>query len=64
MEPLRNDKPSIGLFLVMTLVFFGAYFGLKYGVFGGRLPWYYNVALIASCLLFVLFLRNKSGRAK
>lgn len=59
MEPTRTDKPSLGLFLLMTLVYFGAYFGLKYGVFGGVLPWYFNVALIFSCLLLALALRKR-----
>lgn len=59
MEPTRTDKPSLGLFLLMTAVYFGAYFGLKYGVFGGALPWYFNAALIVSCLLLALALRNK-----
>lgn len=59
MEPTRTDKPSLGLFLLMTAVYFGAYFGLKYGVFGGALPWYFNIALILSCLLLALALRKK-----
>lgn len=42
----------------MTLVYFGAYFGLKYGVFGGAMPWYFNLALIAACLLLAVYLRN------
>ncbi|NJC25820.1 hypothetical protein [Neolewinella antarctica] len=61
MEPIRKDKPSVGLFLLMTAVYLGAYFGLKYGVLGGNLPWYYNLALIVSCLLLAFFLRNKVG---
>ena len=59
MEPTKTDKPSLGLFLLMTSVYFGAYFGLKYGVFGGALPWYFNAALIATCLLLALTLRKK-----
>jgi len=59
MEPTRTDKPSPALFLLMTAVYFGAYFGLKYGVFGGELPWYLNVALIAVCLLLALLLRKR-----
>lgn len=59
MEPIKNDKPSVGLFVLMTLAYFGAYFGLKYGVFGGEMPWYFNIALIAACMLLALFLRNK-----
>ena len=62
MEPIRKDKPSPGLFLLMTAVYFGAYFGLKYGVFGGALPWYYNVALIAACLLLALTLHRRQTR--
>ena len=62
MEPIRKDKPSPGLFLLMTAVYFGAYFGLKYGVFGGALPWYYNVALIAVCLLLALALHRRQTR--
>ena len=46
----------------MTAVYFGAYFGLKYGVFGGALPWYYNVALIAVCLLLALALHRRQTR--
>lgn len=58
MEPIKKDKPSAGLFAVMTLVYFGAYFGLKYGVFGGAMPWYFNLALIAACLLLAFYLRG------
>lgn len=61
MEPLRNDKPSPWLFLVMSATYFGAYFGLKYGVFGGDLPWYLNVLLILSCLLLAFALRKRVG---
>jgi len=59
MEPTKASKPSPALFLLMTAVYFGAYFGLKYGVFGGVLPWYFNVALIVCCLLLALALRKK-----
>ncbi len=59
MEPIKQDRPSAGLFILMTAVYFGAYFGLKYGVFGGALPWYYNVALILACLLLALALRKR-----
>ncbi len=43
----------------MTAAYFGAYFGLKYGVFNGEMPWYYNAALIVTCLLLALALKNK-----
>lgn len=59
MEPIRKDKPSAGLFIIMTLVYFGAYFGLKYGVMGGELPWLYNLGLIVLCLGLALLLRNR-----
>lgn len=59
MESTENKKPSIGLFVLMSVVYFGAYFGLKYGVFGGPIPWYYNVALIVACLLLALALKNR-----
>ena len=59
MEPLEKDKPGTGLFLLMTAVYFGSYFGLKYGVFGGALPWYYNLALILACLTLALALRKR-----
>ncbi|MCX8209837.1 MAG: hypothetical protein OTI34_02245 [Lewinella sp.] len=59
MEPINTKKPSIGLFLLMSAVYFGAYFGLKYLVFGGAMPWYYNVALIIGCLLLALALKNR-----
>lgn len=61
MEPIKKNKPSLGLFLLMTTVYFGAYFGLKYGLFGGRLPWGYNIGLIIGCLLLALAL-NRGGR--
>ncbi|WP_116126920.1 hypothetical protein [Lewinella sp. IMCC34183] len=61
MEPIKKDKPSIGLFLLMTAVYFGSYFGLKYGVFGGALPWFYNLALIVACLGLALWLRKRGG---
>jgi hypothetical protein len=59
MESTKPKKPSIGLFLLMSLVYFGGYFGLKYGVFGGAMPWYYNVSLIVACLLLALALKNR-----
>ncbi len=62
MEPIKQDKPSVGVFILMTAVYFGVYFGLKYGVFGGALPWYYNVALILACLLLALTLRKRLQR--
>lgn len=64
MEPIRKDKPGIGLFLLMTAVYFGSYFGLKYGVFGGALPWYYNVALILACLGLAFALRGRFQRGE
>ena len=59
MEPIRKDKPSPTVFLLMTVVYFASYFGLKYGVFGGALPWMYNLLLIGACLAIALFLRGK-----
>lgn len=59
MEPTETKKPSIWLFLLMTAVYFGGYFGLKYGVFGGAMPWYFNVALIVACLLLAVTLKNR-----
>ena len=59
MKPIEKDKPSPGLFLLMTAVYFASYFGLKYGVFGGELPWYYNLTLILACLCLALWLRNR-----
>ena len=53
-----NERPSAGLFLLMSACYFGAYFGLKYGVFGGEMPWYYNLALILACLAVVYAIRN------
>jgi len=41
MEPIEKDKPSPKLFILMTVVYFGSYFGLKYGVFAGAMPWYF-----------------------
>ena len=60
MEPLSNNKPSTGLFLLMTLVFFGAYFGIKYGLVGAGMPWYLQAALIIACLLLVFFIYQKA----
>ena len=59
MEPIRKDKPSPLLFLLMTAVYFGAYFGLKYGLFGGEMPWYANLLIILVCLGMVLLLRRR-----
>jgi hypothetical protein len=59
MEPIRKDKPSGRLFLLMMAVYFGSYFGLKYGVFGGALPWFLNLLLIVVCLGLVFLLRNR-----
>ena len=61
MEPIRKDKPSLGLFALMTLAYFAAYFGLKYGVFDGALPWYFNLALIAICLAIALLIARRAG---
>lgn len=62
MEPIREDRPSAGLFLLMTALYFGLYFGLKYGVFGGVLPWYYNLGLIVGCLALALFVNRRGTR--
>ena len=59
MQPSRPDKPGPALFVLMTLTYFGAYFGLKYGIFSGTLPWYYNLLLIAGCLGLALLLRGR-----
>ncbi len=59
MEPLEKEKPSPALFLLMTAVYFGSYFGLKYGVFGGSMPWYLNLILIGACLGLALWLRRR-----
>lgn len=56
---MRKDKPSPLLFLLMSAVYFGSYFGLKYGVFGGSVPWYANVGLIGGCLLLALGLHRR-----
>jgi hypothetical protein len=64
MEQTKPDRPSAGLFLLMTAVYFGSYFGLKYGVFGGQMPWYYNVALIGTCLLLAMILKRRFGAEK
>lgn len=45
----------------MTAVYFGGYFGLKYGVFSGQMPWYYNAVLIGTCLLLAIVLKNRLG---
>ncbi len=62
MEPIEKEKPGIGLFVLMTAVYFGAYFGLKYGVFDGELPWYSSLLLIVGCLALAFFLRRRLGR--
>ncbi|OAV42737.1 hypothetical protein [Lewinella sp. 4G2] len=61
MEPIKENKPSAKTFVAMSLVYFGLYFGLKYGVFGGDLPWYFNAALIGVCLVAALYLRNRAS---
>ena len=53
-----DERPSRGLFLTMSFVYFGCYFGLKYGVLGGELPWYYNLALIGACLAVVFAIKR------
>lgn len=63
MEPIEKDKPSTGLYILMTVVYFGSYFGLKYGVFAGAMPWYFNLALILACLLLALALRQREKKA-
>lgn len=62
MEPLEKEKPSPKLFILMTLVYFGTYFGLKYGVFDGAIPWYFNLALIFACLILMLALRQREKK--
>lgn len=59
MEPIQQEKPSPKLFLLMTVVYFGTFFGLKYGVFGGNMPWYYNLLLIFLCLGLMIGLKNR-----
>ena len=58
MEPIRKDKPSLGLFITMTLVYFGAYFGLKHLVFQGQMPGLLNLGLILVCIAAVLGLKK------
>ncbi len=60
MEPIQPDKPSLGLFLLMTAIYFASYFGLKYGVFGGELPVLLNVGLIAVCLGLVFLVKRRA----
>lgn len=60
MEPIEKDKPSLTLFLLMTVVYFAAYFGLKYGLFGGQLPVLLNLGLIAACLALAFFVRARA----
>ena len=59
MEPIQKEKPSPKLFFLMTIVYFGTFFGLKYGVFGGNMPWYYNLLLIFLCLGLMIALKNR-----
>ena len=59
MDPLSKEKPSPSLFLLMTVVFFGAYFGIKYGLVGAGMPWYLQAALIMACLLLVFFIYRR-----
>ncbi|MBB4078569.1 hypothetical protein GGR28_001182 [Lewinella aquimaris] len=63
MEPLRKDKPGLGLFLLMTAVYFASYFGLKYGVFGGEMPVLLNILLIVVCLGLAFFVQRRGKRA-
>jgi hypothetical protein len=58
MEPIRQDKPGIGTFLLMTLIFFAVYFGSKYGIFGGQIGVLWNVLLIAVSLGLALLVRR------
>ena len=60
MEPIRPDKPSTRVFLLMTAVYFAAYFGLKYGVFAGTPPVWLNIVLIGVCLALAFFVRSKA----
>ena len=68
MEPIRKDKPSLGLFITMTLVYFGSYFGLKHFVFHGQMPGLLNLVLILVCIGVVLGLKRvidaRSGKNK
>ncbi|SER14228.1 hypothetical protein [Neolewinella agarilytica] len=63
MEPINPNKPSTGLFILMSAVYFGAYFGLKYGVLGGELPWMYNLILILVCLGLALLLHRRGQKS-
>ena len=60
MEPIQPNKPSLGLFLLMTAVYFAAYFGLKYWVFGGQIPVLLNVGLIVACLGLVFLIKRRA----
>ncbi len=60
MEPIQPNKPSLGLFLLMTVIYFASYFGLKYGVLGGELPMLLNAGLIAVCLGLVFLVRRRA----
>lgn len=64
MEPISKDKPSLPLFLLMTVVFFGAYFGIKYGLINAAMPWYLQATLIAACLLLVFFIYRRFAGKK
>jgi hypothetical protein len=63
MEPINPNKPSAGLFVLMTAVYFGAYFGLKYGVLGGELPWMFNLMLILACLGLAFLLHRRGQKS-
>lgn len=64
MEPIEKEKPSLGLFLIMTVVYFISYFGLRFGLnyllvrTGGTWEGYYSIVLILFSLLPVFAIRN------
>ncbi len=60
MEPIQPNKPSVGLFFLMTAIYFATYFGLKYGVFGGELPVLLNIGLIVVCLGLVFLVKRRA----
>lgn len=64
MDPISKEKPSPALFLLMTVVFFGAYFGIKYGLVGAGMPWYFQAALIIACLLLVFYIYQRFTKKK
>ena len=64
MEPIRKDKPSLGLFIVMTALYFGTYFGLKHLVFGGSMPPLLNLLLIAACVGGVFLFKRTMDKRK